>query len=82
MRDGSLDCLETMLNNLLKSGDKQTLTSSKQLVDCLVENILTLEAKMAGKILFPLDQRLYCYKTDRHHVSDEGSVNTYQFALL
>lgn len=51
MRDGSLDCLETVLNNLLKGGDKQTITSSKQLVDCLVENILTLEAKMAGEII-------------------------------
>ncbi|VDK21958.1 unnamed protein product [Anisakis simplex] len=52
MRDNSLEFFEQLLNNLLKGGDKTLLLASTQMVDTLVDNILTLDSKIASVGIF------------------------------
>ncbi|KIH55417.1 hypothetical protein ANCDUO_14426 [Ancylostoma duodenale] len=42
-----LEALETLFQALLKQGDKSTLAASRQIVDMFMDNVLTLENKMA-----------------------------------
>lgn len=45
--EGALDCFEQLLIALLrKDADKQIANASRQIVNCLVDNVLTLEGKI------------------------------------
>ncbi|MCP9261200.1 hypothetical protein DINM_004449 [Dirofilaria immitis] len=48
VKENTLDFFEQLLNNLLKSNDRTLLFASRQIVDTLVDNILTLDSKMAS----------------------------------
>lgn len=72
-RSQSLDCFEALLSNLLKTGERQAVNATKQIVDCLVDNILTLDAKMAGKFEV-------CLKANRIAIAvdENASANSLQ----
>lgn len=42
-----LEALELLFQSLLKQGDKSTLAASRQIVDMFMDNVLTIENKMA-----------------------------------
>ncbi len=48
-RDGSLDSVSTLLGGLLKPNDRSMLNAGRQIVDCLVQHITTLENQLAGR---------------------------------
>lgn len=53
IKENTLDFFEQLLNSLLKSSDRTLLFASRQIVDTLVDNVLTLDSKMAtGKLDF------------------------------
>ncbi|CAJ0606280.1 unnamed protein product [Cylicocyclus nassatus] len=45
--ESKLEALEMLFQALLKQGDKSTLAASRQIVDMFMDNVLTLENKMA-----------------------------------
>uniref|UniRef100_A0A1I8EA76 Nipped-B protein n=1 Tax=Wuchereria bancrofti TaxID=6293 RepID=A0A1I8EA76_WUCBA len=48
VKENTLDFFEQLLNSLLKSSDRTLLFASRQIVDTLVDNVLTLDSKMAS----------------------------------
>ncbi|VDK72975.1 unnamed protein product, partial [Onchocerca ochengi] len=48
VKENTLDFFEQLLNSLLKSDDRTLLFASRQIVDTLVDNVLTLDSKMAS----------------------------------
>uniref|UniRef100_A0A915PUN3 Nipped-B protein n=1 Tax=Setaria digitata TaxID=48799 RepID=A0A915PUN3_9BILA len=48
VKENTLDFFEQLLNNLLKNNDRTLLFASRQIVDTLVDNVLTLDSKMAS----------------------------------
>ncbi|VDK74707.1 unnamed protein product [Litomosoides sigmodontis] len=48
VKENTLDFFEQLLNSLLKSNDRTLLFASRQIVDTLVDNVLTLDSKMAS----------------------------------
>uniref|UniRef100_A0A158Q833 Nipped-B protein n=1 Tax=Elaeophora elaphi TaxID=1147741 RepID=A0A158Q833_9BILA len=48
IKENTLDFFEQLLNSLLKSNDRTLLFASRQIVDTLVDNVLTLDSKMAS----------------------------------
>ncbi|KAK6104387.1 Sister chromatid cohesion C-terminus family protein [Brugia pahangi] len=48
VKENTLDFFEQLLNSLLKTNDRTLLFASRQIVDTLVDNVLTLDSKMAS----------------------------------
>ncbi|KAL3993808.1 Sister chromatid cohesion C-terminus family protein [Acanthocheilonema viteae] len=48
IKENTLDFFEQLLNSLLKNNDRALLFASRQIVDTLVDNVLTLDSKMAS----------------------------------
>lgn len=48
IKENTLDFFEQLLNSLLKTNDRTLLFASRQIVDTLVDNVLTLDSKMAS----------------------------------
>ncbi|KHN74356.1 Nipped-B-like protein pqn-85 [Toxocara canis] len=48
VKENSVEFFEQLLNCLLKSGDRILLSASRQMVDTLVDNVLTLDSKIAS----------------------------------
>lgn len=52
VKENTVDFVEQMLSCLMKSGDRTLQLASRQIVDALVDNVLTLDSKMASSGLF------------------------------
>lgn len=48
VRENTVDFFDQMLNHLLKNADHSLLMASRQIIDTLVDSVLTLDSKMAN----------------------------------
>lgn len=64
MKDNTVEFFEQLLSSLLKGGDRSILYASKQIVDTLVDSVLSLDSKIVAGALNLLGLLLKTQGTD------------------
>lgn len=55
VKENSVEFFEQLLHCLLRGGDRALLCASRQMIDTLVDNVLTLDSKIAsGMVLLDI----------------------------